>query len=178
LGANTWRRGVDDTKDIIVSDNLFRQLQIAFVCDIIARYMRYMRSNATFALIVICSVASRAQTIEDLEHKLTGAQSRVWTFERFDITLGKGKSCKSGESYQFSSDHKVTIERCEHNQVMDDVRPWSVEKKSELDTYITIGKDRYLLLFHDQGREHFLRLRTLPSGPGKIVDKELLLTKG
>jgi hypothetical protein len=50
--------------------------------------------------------------------KLSGRTHHVWVYERVERIMGAGDNCKRGEEDDFSSDHKVTITRCENGKLV------------------------------------------------------------
>jgi hypothetical protein len=110
------------------------------------------------AVWILVSPNAYADSAEQMEKQLAGAQAREWVLKAFTSYLGPGDKCKSGESYRFKVDHTVTVSRCIKGEIHDETQTWSIET-DQLETRLTLGSTHYILKFSDKGKAHFMTLR-------------------
>lgn len=102
-----------------------------------------------FHTLCVAQSASPAQ-------KLTGRTHHVWVYERLERIMGAGDNCKRGEEDDFSSDHEVTITRCENGKLVRTKQTWSI-RNDGIDDWVKIGTEEYQLLFTADGKTMTLR---------------------
>src|SRR5690348_8589323 len=108
---------------------------------------------------IMLAAHADADTIAD---RLAGGSSREWVYKRVVRMMGSTDACSSGETYKFSSDHMVSITECTGGHLNVAHHKWSTATNADMDIVLSIdGMPAQVLLFRDDGGNHFIHLRTL-----------------
>src|ERR1700751_3674328 len=90
--------------------------------------------------------------LSEVEARLTGGGTRTWVYEEEIVSMGGSDDCDQGDVLRFSSDHSVTEEVCQQNKLKKTKLKWEIENEAPLDVAITIGDQKYLVLFKPDGK--------------------------
>jgi hypothetical protein len=101
-------------------------------------------------LVAIVSVLPTFVVQEDAASvkQLAGVSKKEWVFKEFAQFISRTPAgCIQGESWEFHSDGKLVITKCESGKIVTAEKRWSLRRKSPLDVALTIDGTEYLLLF-------------------------------
>jgi len=79
--------------------------------------------------------------------QLTGEAQRRWLLTEFEVFMGNDDKCLEGEDYTFSRNNTVLIRRCEAGKIIEAERNWSLDASDELDLFIRLGTETFVLVF-------------------------------
>jgi hypothetical protein len=119
----------------------------------------------TMSLVLLLALGSPlfgANSHDQLEERLAGAEAREWVFQKVETVMSASKECKKGERYRFNADHTVNISGCFNGQLQDETMQWSIESDA-VETRLKLGPTFYILKFWDNRKGHFMMLRTKAS---------------
>jgi hypothetical protein len=97
--------------------------------------------------------------LNEIEGRLTGGGVRTWVFQQEVVTMGGSDDCTQGDVFRFAADHSVIQEVCEKGKLRKDKRSWKFTGEGPLDVALTIGEEKYLVLFKQSGEGWLMRLR-------------------
>ena len=133
----------------------------------------------TLLFLAFSSVESTAQiALDQAAQKLAGGTSLAWRLDQISQFMGAdGKCTGDGEIDRFFADHKLQIVKCTDGNLVKTDHTWSLKQSGPLDIILRIDTKERLLLFHDEGSAHYMRLRERPEDKSMLTqDRDFRLS--
>lgn len=101
--------------------------------------------------------------------QLTGNSSRAWVVERSEPSRVQGLACAVEDTYTFTINHELDVNRCESGHMRPRRYTWSVKQAANGPVLAVAGAGEYALSF-ERYPPAPRRLRLQPLGTGPAAD--------